>query len=229
MEYTEEQLLSLSGIQHYAFCERQWALIHVEQQWLESVLTYEGRQIHQRVDDVYFQESRGDVLIRRAVPLVSYTLGTYGVADVVEYHRSESGSSKQGVTLSDRDGEWFPFPVEYKRGKPKPSDWDELQLCAQAMCLEEMLGVIVPEGAIFYKEWERRISVPFHESLRERVQSLFENMHQLFHEGSTPVAKYNSKCRNCSLADICVPKLKRSVKPYLNQLLADEGEGEEDE
>ncbi|UHA76069.1 CRISPR-associated protein Cas4 [Paenibacillus sp. 481] len=228
MAYTEDELLALSGIQHYAYCTRQWALIHLEQQWAENVRTFEGRQLHQRVDNVYLQESRGNILIRRAVPLVSYNLGIYGVSDVVEFRKADTDSHDVGLTLHERDGEWVPYPVEYKRGKPKPLAWDELQLCAQAMCLEEMLHIPVPEGAIYYKEWERRVPITFHEKLRQQVEELYKEMHRLLAEGNTPTARYGNKCRHCSLESICVPKLNRKTSQYLQQLFDDEWAGKEE-
>lgn len=218
--YGEDDLLALSGIQHYAFCRRQWALIHIEQQWAENVLTFEGRQLHRRADDPYICESRGDVLITRAMPLVSYALGFYGVADVVEFHAAVAPSATHTVRLPRHEGWWIPFPVEYKRGKPKADDWDELQLCAQAMALEEMLGVAVEDGALFYGERERRVQVTFHAELRDKVRALMDEMHRLFQTGQTPLPKYASRCKSCSLLDICLPKLKADAsRDYLQKYL----------
>lgn len=165
--YPEEQLLMLSGIQHYAFCKRQWSLIHVEQQWSENVLTYEGRQLHRRTDDPYFHEKRGDVLVSRAMPLVCCKYGYYGVADVVEFHAVLDPEDANKIRLPGRKGWWRPYPVEYKRGKPKSGDWDEVQLCAQAIALEEMMGVRLHEGALFYGERERRVRVVFDSALHK--------------------------------------------------------------
>lgn len=218
--YSEDQLLMLSGIQHYAFCKRQWSLIHVEQQWSENVLTYEGRQMHRRADDPYFSEKRGDVLVSRAMPLVCYEHGFFGVADVVEFHAVLDPEDSNKVRLPGRKGEWRPFPVEYKRGKPKSGDWDEVQLCAQAIALEEMLGIRVEEGALYYGERERRVRVVFHQGLRQRVALLFAEMHQLFTEGRTFSARYSSKCKSCSLLDQCEPKASsKNSRSYLQNFL----------
>ncbi|MCL6457908.1 MAG: CRISPR-associated protein Cas4 [Gorillibacterium sp.] len=219
--YTEDELLSLSGIQHYSFCPRQWALIHVEQQWEENVLTYEGTQMHRRADDPFISETRGDVLITRALPLVSYMLGIYGVADVVEFHAVIDPLEKNKIKLPRHRGWWVPFPVEYKRGKPKADDWDEVQLCAQALALEEMLNVRVEEGALFYGERERRVQVKLTAGLRERVDSLLADMHMLFDQGKTPRAKFAARCNNCSLVDMCLPKMKVDDSAnYLEDYLA---------
>jgi len=223
--YTEDELLALSGIQHYSFCPRQWALIHIEQQWQENVLTYEGRQLHRRADNPYLSETRGDVLITRAMPLVSHTLGIYGIADVVEFHAVAEGAEEPGcsVSLPRRQGRWRPYPVEYKRGKPKAEDWDEVQLCAQALALEEMLNVRIEEGALFYGERERRVTVAFVPSLRDRVDQLLDEMHRQFNRAETPPARFSSGCGNCSLVDLCVPRLRRaSVDNYLQRYLADD-------
>lgn len=223
--YAEDELLALSGIQHYSFCPRQWALIHIEQQWQENVLTYEGRQLHRRADDPYLSETRGDVLIARAMPLVSLTLGIYGVADVVEFHAVAGESKEEGraVALPRRRGVWRPYPVEYKRGKPKAEDWDEVQLCAQALALEEMLNVRIEEGALFYGERERRVPVVFSVNLRERVDSLLGEMHQQFQKAETPPARYSPRCSNCSLVDLCMPRMKKATADgYLQRYLAND-------
>lgn len=218
--YEEDELLMISGIQHYAFCRRQWGLIHLEQQWAENVLTYEGRQLHRRADDPYFTELRGDVLVSRGMPLVSSRLGMYGVADVVEFHAVVDSSSDNKTRLAGRRGWWLPYPVEYKRGNRKPDDCDEVQLCAQAIALEEMLRVSIAEGALYYGERERRITVIFNVELRRRVWELAEQMHKDFSLGVTAAARYEPKCGSCSLMAICKPKMKsRSVSRYLNDYL----------
>jgi CRISPR-associated exonuclease Cas4 len=212
--YAEEDCLPLSGIQHIVFCPRQYSLIHVEQQWEENIYTFEGRVMHDRADDPFFFESRGVLLITRSVPLISYKLGLYGVADVVEFHQCQSN----GITLQGRSGRWLPYPVEYKRGKPKRDDRDQVQLCAQAMCLEEMLGVAVPEGALFYGKTKRRKVVELDQQLRRRVVELSKMMHELFEQGITPKPVKTKACDSCSLVDICLPKTadRKSVKSYLD-------------
>lgn len=215
VRYTDEELLALSGIQHFCFCRRQWALIHVERQWEENLRTAEGHLIHQRVDDPFFNESRGDLIISRAVPLVSYALGLYGVADVVEYIRSEDG-----VSLPGREGLWMMRPVEYKRGKPKIDERDEVQLCAQALCLEEMFDTRIDRGDFYYNEIRRRVPLLLSAELRERVYALSKEMHDLFAGGVTPPAEVSRKCNLCSLQNVCMPKLTKkpvSVRKYLRK------------
>ncbi len=202
-EYTPEELLPLSGIQHFVFCRRQWALIYIERQWQENVLTAEGRLLHQRVDDPFFTETRQGVVTARAVPVASYRLGLIGVCDVVEFSRS-----LQGTELAGRDGLYQPAPVEYKRGREKPNPSDEAQLCAQAMCLEEMLAVDIPLGYLFYGATRRRVEVELNAELRELVQRMADEMHAYFHRGYTPRVKPSKACRSCSLADICLPELQ---------------------
>jgi len=207
---SEDDYVMLSGIQHYAFCKRQWALIHIEQYWAENVLTFEGQQLHKKVDNPYSVETRGNMIITRSMPLVSHQLAVYGVADVVEFHRCIEGES--GVALPSRSGRWRPYPIEYKRGKPKKDSADELQLCLQGICLEEMFGVAIDEGALFYGEIERRSRVELTEELRSSVKTIIGDMHELILEGRTPLATYNARCDRCSLYEGCQPKMlgKRS-------------------
>lgn len=222
MYWNDDDYLMLSGIQHYAFCPRQWALIHIEQQWAENVHTVIGHQIHERVDNELADETRGTVRIVRAMPLVSTRLRLRGTADVVEFHRV-SAESDQTLQLDGRDGFWRVVPVEYKKGRPKTDDRDEVQLCAQAICLEEMLNVRIESGFLYYATINRREEVYFSESLRDRVHRMAEEMHLLFSEKRTPSAKYGKHCDSCSLFDVCQPKWSqsgfRSAKTYVQQLL----------
>lgn len=199
-EYEADELLPLSGIQHFSFCRRQWALIHIEKQWAENVLTVDGKLMHARVEDPYFTESRGGVIIARAVPVASYRLGISGICDVVEFT-----SGEDGVLLPGRQGKFQPAPVEYKRGKEKHDPCDEAQLCAQAICLEEMLSVAIPAGYLFYGETRRRVRVELDQALREYVEKMTAEMHQYYSRGYTPRVKPSKACRSCSLADICLP------------------------
>lgn len=211
MNYAEDDLLPLSALQHLVFCERQCALIHVEQAWDENRLTAEGRIMHERVHEVG-GESRGSVRIARGVSLRSLRLGLIGKADVVEFHRAEGNT-------------WLPFPVEHKLGKPKPDDSDKVQLCAQALCLEEMLGTEVTCGALFYGRTRHRLDVGFDEELRVTTQKAAEKLHSLISKGSTPQAVYTKKCKNCSLLDRCLPQVfrkQRSALGYLNRMLREE-------
>lgn len=210
--YSDDDLLLLSGIQHFAFCERQWALIHIEKQWAESVRTVEGQQLHERVDDPFFTETRDNIKVVRSAPLVSRKLGLNGIADIVEFHEFKTiGVSKVVI-------------VEYKRGKPKTDDRDEVQLCAQAMCLEEMLGIKVEYGYFYYGQTRHRHEVGFDEQLRGRVTQLAKGMHELFEKGITPTAHKNSKCKLCSLVDLCLPELgskKNKAQKYISSLVAE--------
>jgi CRISPR-associated exonuclease Cas4 len=205
-EYTPDELLPLSGIQHFLFCRRQWALIHVEQQWQENALTMEGKLLHKRVDDPFFTETRNGLIIARALPVASYRLGFSGKCDVVEFTESTDG-----VKLPGRDGLYLPAPVEYKRGKPKREPVDEAQLCAQAICLEEMLSVDIPQGWLYYGETRRREAVLFTAELRGLVQKMADEMHTYFGRGYTPRVKTSRACKSCSLADLCLPVLQENV------------------
>lgn len=213
--FTEDELIPLSALQHLLFCERQCALIHIEQAWAENRFTAEGRIMHERVDGAG-RESRGRVRTVNGLPLRSLRLGLSGKADAVEFHREgEDGSGDISV--------WRPFPVEYKRGKPKQNDCDLVQLCAQALCLEEMLGVAVPEGAIYYGKPRRRLVVIFDEALREKTREAARRLHELIRSGHTPQARYEKKCESCSMLSICMPKVtgaRRSVQRYMAKALA---------
>ena len=213
-EYTPEDLLPLSGIQHFLFCRRQWALIHIEQQWKENALTAEGRIMHKRADDPFFTETRNGVITARSVPVASYRLGLSGVCDVVEFHPSPSGrgdGGEGGVKLPNREGLYLPSPIEYNRGKEKRDHSDETQLCAQAMCLEEMLSTNISRGYLYYGETRHRIEIEFTSELRTLVQDMSAEMHNYFSRGYTPKVKTHKGCRSCSLADICLPVLQEKV------------------
>ena len=216
-EYPPEAWLPLSGIQHFIFCRRQWALIHVERQWQENALTADGRIMHRRVDDPFFTEKRKDVIIARSVPVSSPTLGLTGVCDVVEFTLSP-----EGVQLPGRDGRFTAAPVEYKRGREKPDHSDEVQLCAQAMCLEAMLALSIPTGFLYYGQTRRRVAVDLGDPLRQLVQKTVQEMHTYHERGYTPRVKPFKGCRSCSLADICLPRLQNRVQPasaYIRQQL----------
>jgi CRISPR-associated exonuclease Cas4 len=208
MSYPEDDLIQLSALQHIAFCERQCALIHIEQLWDENLFTVEGRIIHERVHE-QDHESRGNVRIEYGVPLRSFKLGLIGKADVVEFHRVSKGV-------------WQPFPVEYKRGKPKVDHCDKIQLCAQAICLEEMLSISVPQGALFYGKTRRRLDVVFDDALRAETEEAAYKAHQLIASGVTPPPVYVKRCKSCSLIGECLPKKmekRSSVKWYLSKMI----------
>jgi CRISPR-associated exonuclease Cas4 len=211
MNYSEDDLLPISALQHLIFCERQCALIHVEQAWDENRFTAEGRIMHERVHEVG-EESRGNVRVARGVSLRSLRLGLIGKADVVEFHWVEQGK-------------WRPFPVEHKRGKPKPEDSDKVQLCAQALCLEVMLGAEVPSGALFYGRTRHRLDVAFDDALRDETEKAAGKLHELIGSGKTPKPVYAKKCKSCSLMDRCLPQVfrkKQSVRGYLALMLEEE-------
>lgn len=214
-EYTPDELLPLSGIQHFTFCRRQWALIHIERQWQENAFTVEGKLLHKRVDNPYFTETRKGVITARAVPVASYRLGLSGVCDVVELVESP-----EGVQLPGRVGRYLPAPVEYKRGHEKQDPCDEAQLCAQAMCLEEMLVVSIPIGYLFYGETRHRVAVELSPELRNLVRGMATEMHTYFQRGYTPRVKTSKACRSCSLADVCLPDLQEktvTASKYIRQ------------
>lgn len=219
MTYLEEDYLQLSGIQHFAFCRRQWALIHLEQQWRENLRTVEGDLFHHRAHDEHQRERRGDTLILRGLPVASPKLGISGICDVVEFHIDPNG-----ISLYGEQGLWHPFPVEYKRGAPKKHQADELQLCAQAMCLEDMLCCDIFKGALFYGETRRRVSVTFTDDLRQKVCAMLKEMHQLYRRGDTPKVKPSKSCNACSLKELCLPTLMRGkyVGTYLCQAMEEE-------
>lgn len=218
MEYKEDEFLMLSGLQHYKFCRRRWALIHIENQWAENLRTVDGGLMHENAHDKNFSETRGDIIVTRGMNVFSRNLGVSGECDVLEFHRTEHGD---GIPLGGREGLWRPFPVEYKRGKPHPQSGDELQLCAQAMCLEEMLCCDIPLGALYYGEIRRRQQVVFIEELRRSVRESLDEMHDLFRRGRTPKVKPTKSCNACSMKDLCLPKLMRGslVSGYLKQQL----------
>lgn len=203
--YREEDYLMLSGIQHFVFCRRQWALIHIEQVWKENLRTTEGRILHEKCHDEHQKEKRGDLLISRGLRVFSHTMGVTGVCDVVEFHKS----TKEGAVLHKQAGLWQPYPVEYKHGEGKSSEADRLQLCAQAICLEEMYCTDVPQGAVFYAAIHRRDIVSFDQELRERVREIFSEMHHDMDRGYTPRVKPRRACQACSLKPICLPRLMK--------------------
>lgn len=211
--FTEEDLLPLSGLQHLLFCVRQCALIHIEQAWAENILTAEGRVMHERVHKAD-KASKGNFRVVYGMPLRSIRLGLIAKADVVEFHQTADLPEEM----------WRPFPVEYKRGKPKNDNSDKIQLCAQAICLEEMLSAEVPEGAIFYGKTRRRLDVAFNSELREETEDAAEKFHELVETGWTPKPVYEKKCKSCSLFDICMPRVtdaSKSVSKYLDRMIGE--------
>ena len=219
MKYQEEDFLQLSGLQHFKFCRRQWALIHLENQWVENGRTMDGQLLHERAHDGSLREKRGDLLITRDMRIFSATLGCSGACDVVEFHRSETG-----IPLQGQEGLYQPFPVEYKRGKKRDDTANALQLCGQAMCLEEMLCCDIPQGALYHGGTKRREVVDLTPALRQEVRKCLEEMHQLASRGYTPKVKPTKSCNACSLKEICLPKLSKTptVQVYLRARLEEE-------
>ncbi|WP_440898013.1 CRISPR-associated protein Cas4 [Amphibacillus sp. Q70] len=211
-----DNYLLLSGLQHFLFCKRQWALIHIEQQWEENVKTAEGRHIHEKADSPFIKEKRGDKIIVRAMPIHSYTLKLSGVCDVVEYKQN-----RDGISLSGHEGTFDIYPVEYKRGKPKKGKEDIVQLVAQAICLEEMHLYSIDKGFLFYHEIRKRVQIDITPELKVYVQDLAKEMHHYFQKQHTPKVKTGPHCRSCSLKNICLPELmnKISVQQYIERKL----------
>ena len=222
MQYEEDDMLMLSGIQHFAFCPRQWALIHIEQQWEENRLTIEGEIMHQHVDDPFYRQKMGHVICLRSVHIASKQLGLYGLSDVVELHPTDIPDN--AITHPKYPGYWLPYPIEYKHGKPKEDHVDAVQLTAQAMCLEEQYGIRINEGALYYGEIRNREVVEFTENLRAEVQQLATAMHAVYSKQHLPVANKMPFCRSCSLKDICMPHLteRASASQYLKTNLYEE-------
>lgn len=221
MMYSEDDYLQLSGIQHFAFCRRQWALIHIEQQWEENLRTTDGKIMHENVHNQDFNEKRGDLVITRAMAVSSSRLGISGECDAVELRRSDSGIELYGL-----DGRYTVTPVEYKRGEPKEDDCDVLQLTAQALCLEDMLCCNIPFGYLYYGEIRRRVKVIFDESLRQRTEEMLREMHELYRRKYTPKVKRRKACNACSLKNICLPVIcgNKSALSYIKETLGSEAD-----
>lgn len=208
----EDDYLMLSGIQHFQFCKRQWAFIHIEQQWGENVKTIEGEYLHRKADQPFTREKRGDKLVVRAMAVKSGSLGITGICDVVEFVRSDSG-----VQISGAEGKYIAYPVEYKRGKPKKGEEDILQLAAQALCLEDMLLCDIDVGYLFYNEIKHRVEVALTADTKNKVRHVVAEMQDYYKRRHTPKVKTGSFCKSCSLHHICLPELmnKRAVKSYI--------------
>ena len=216
-----DDYLMISGIQHFAYCPRQWALIHVESQWADNTLTVSGELMHTRAHNHKLSEKRGALLTVRDLPIVSHEMQVRGACDVVEFCLDENG-----VMLHGRKGRWLPVPVEYKRGKPKMGDEDRLQLCTQAICLEEMLACQEIETAyLYYGETRRREVVELSHDLRSTVKAIFAEMHGYYQRGTTPKVRKSKKCTNCSFKDTCLPSLasKSAVSRYIDSIVGEGG------
>ena len=217
MEDRNDDTLLISGIQHFAFCRRRWALIYIEQQWTDNFYTISGQLLHARAHDKSIIEKRGSLLITRDMPVFSKTLGIQGSCDVVEFNRDING-----VAIHGREGLWLPCPVEYKKGGDKSCDADKYQLCAQAMCLEEMLACLPIEMAyIYHGDSKRREIVELKTDLRNTVRTIVEEMHNYYERRHTPRVKPKKACSSCSLKDICIPKMPQEghVSAYIQNAL----------
>lgn len=217
--YEEDDWLQLSGIQHFEFCRRQWALAYIELQWQENVRTVEGKLMHEKAHDASGREKRGDIIISRAMPVHSREMGVSGECDIVEFHRNP-----EGISITGRDGLFEVVPVEYKRGEPKKDDVDILQLTAQALCLEEMLCCKIPYGYLYYGETKHRKKVEFSEEIRGKTRNVFLEMHKYYDRRYTPKAKRTKSCNACSLMNICLPMLGKheSAADYIERNLRGE-------
>lgn len=207
MVYAEDDYLMLSGIQHFQFCKRQWALIHIDQQWLDNEATAHGQILHTKADNPFIKEKRKDIFVSRAMHISSAQLGLYGIMDVVEFYRDDAG-----VSIKGKRGKWLPKVVEYKRGKPKSDTRDIVQLVAQTICLEETLGCQIDEGSLYYHSVNKKVTVPITEVLRQEVQMLANQMHELYESKKLPKAEYFKNCPLCSLVDICKPRISKKVR-----------------
>lgn len=220
--YSEEDMLMLSGIQHYMFCPRQWAIIHLAQDWEDNRLTIEGQLLHQNVDNPFYRQKCGDTIVLRSVHIASPTLGLYGLTDAVELTPSETSANT--ICHPKYPGFWNLMPVEYKHGKQKPTPCDEVQLAAQVICLEEMHHIHINYGALFYNETRQREIISIDKDLRDLTADCARQMHQIFESQIMPQPKYSSQCKHCSLKDICLPEIgdRQKVSAYLKKNLYEE-------
>lgn len=217
--YAEDDMLMLSGIQHFAFCPRQWALIHIEQQWSDNRHTVEGSILHSHVDDPFYRRKMNDVVVLRRVSIASKELGLYGFTDIIELHPSDSDENT--ILHPQYPGRWLPYPIEYKHGKVKPDERDEVQLAAQVICLEEMYGIRINYAAFYYAETNNREVICITDELRGKTIAYAYQMHNIFATGIVPKAEKKTHCKNCSMVDICLPGIseKASVTTYLKHNL----------
>lgn len=216
--YSEDDLLPVSALSDITFCERRAALHFIEGIWKDNLFTAEGTILHERVDEGSNTEARGNIRMAHSVHLRSLILGLVGKADVVEFHKTET----DGIKLKGVSGFWVPFPVEYKRGHLRHEHSFDVQLCAYALCLEEMLKVKVTEGALFYGKTRRRLAVCFDEALRQKTEDAAKRLHELITSGITPPPVYSAKCKKCSLLELCLPKISKKAGNYLLKVIEDD-------
>jgi len=232
-QFTDEELLPISALQHLLFCPRQCALIHIENQWAENILTAQGKTLHVKAHEG-MNTTRQGVRTTRTLWLCSYRLGLIGQADIVEFENLENNKIEQNISTfkmienarADKSIQsWRVTPIEYKRGKPKTNDCDRIQLCAQAMCLEEMLKIIIEYGYLFYGSQKRRHEVVFTNKLRTTTESACKELRKLIDSQKTPSANYETKCERCSLMSVCLPKVqnKKSAISFINRSFSIDG------
>ena len=207
--FDEDELLPVSALQHFVFCPRRCALVHIEQVWMENQFTVEGDMLHERVDELG-RESRVTLIVRHGLGIRSLRFGITGKVDVVEFRLNTDRQG--GCTLTGKEGHWTPYPIEYKRGSQKRGFGDDVQICAQALCLEEMLECSVPAGAIYYASTRKRREIAFDAALRAEATTAICGVRALISAGVTPPPDYGKKCDTCSLFDLCQPKLAVSGK-----------------
>lgn len=219
--YSEDDLLPISALEHLYYCERQVALIHLERQWQDNTFTAEGSILHEQAHQAD-TESRSEIRTARGLWLRSLRLGLYGKADVVEF-RLINDDTKHGVTLPGAAGLWQPFPVEYKRGRLRSEASFEVQLCAQGLCLEEMLGIKVTCGALYYGKTHRRLEIELDNKLRQKTESAVTHLRKIIDAGITPGARRQPKCKSCSMVGLCLPGLsdrRKNISDYLKKAIA---------
>lgn len=217
MFYNDDDFFMISGIQHFVFCRRQWAMIHVENIWNDNILTVQGQNLHKKADNPFKDEKRNNIITVMAMPVKSQTLGIYGKCDIVEFYENED----VGVYLPKYAKTYTVVPVEYKHGSLKKDDSDVLQLLAEAVCLEEMLATKIDYGYIYYAKKRRREKIVFSSELRDKLERCINEMHDYMKKGYTPKVKEQRKCKSCSLYNLCFPDLfdKEQVSTYLQRRL----------
>lgn len=211
-----DDYLMLSGIQHFYFCKRQWALIHIEQVWSDNSFTAEGNKLHEITDDPYLKEKRKNIIISRAIPVSSKDLGLSGILDTVEFIKSD-----KGIEIANKKGLWMPNVVEYKRGKAKKDNRDAVQVAAQVMCLEEKYNIQIESADLFYFSTKKRETIAITNQLKDEVRIMANQMHTMYENKLTPDAEYFKNCTMCSLYDLCMPRLTKKKKSVQNYLLGE--------
>jgi CRISPR-associated exonuclease Cas4 len=219
--YSEDELLPISALQHLLFCERRAALVCTEGLWKDNIFTAEGTLMHERTH-LPGTESRDKLKIARNLWLRSLRLGICGKVDTVEFRLLEGNEEDQGIILAGETGHWQPFPVEYKRGHLRSEASFEIQLCAQALCLEEMLPIRINGGALYYGQTHRRLEIILDEAIRQKTEAATLRLHEIIQSGITPKAQFQAKCRSCSLCDICLPETmngNKKVEEYIEHFI----------